>query len=62
MTQPKIIADRATAERIGHRFVETNPSAASSRPFQYQQPRSGLTLFGALIVMKDGSEHEIRFQ
>lgn len=58
----KIIPDHATAQRIGHRFVETNADASSSRPFQYQQPRSGLTLFGALIVMADGSEREIRFQ
>ena len=58
----RIIPDHATAARIGRKFVEHNLDATSFRVFQYEQPRSKLTLFGALILFADQTEQEIRFQ
>lgn len=55
----KIIPDRNSAERLGASLVARGGGSFSI--FEYQQPRSGLTLFG-VALRRDGVESEIRFQ
>jgi hypothetical protein len=55
-----IIPDDATARRIGYTAVE-HGTALGFSIFTYQQPRTGLTLYGVALKTKDG-EREVRQQ
>ncbi len=57
-----IIPDLDAAKRVGHRYVDTHPEAESFHPFTYQQKGSGLTLYGAAVKLRDGTEIEVRHQ
>lgn len=57
----RIIPDRATAAKLGARAVDAG-EAVTFTVFSYPQPRTNLTLYGAALLLRDGSEREVRFQ
>lgn len=57
-----VIPSHAIARQIGEAIVAADPDAIGFRVFQYEQPRTRLTLFGAAIQFGGGREQEIRFQ